>query len=403
MYAPDQLPPGSRFSGYWCLKDSIVFLNHGSFGACPRAVMKERSELLSIIEGDPMEFLLERHQPMLRQTLSRIEAFTGAEPGSMAMVENATTGINTVLRNLKLKQGESVLVSDQEYFSSSNALRTVAQKEGANAVTVELPYPVPGEDSILDAFARALNPSVKYALVDHIVSSTGMILPLKKIITLLGDFGVETIVDGAHGPGQVPLNLRELGCLAYTGNCHKWLCSPRSAALLYVRPDFQEGFQPLVISHLPEEFDTDLSDFQVLFSWNGTPDPTPALMVPHAIDHMKGMVKGGWPSIMSMNREKAIAGRNILCDALGAEPPCPDSMVGSMAAVTLPGTAHRGKRPVNWTDPVQKRLKEEFRAIVPVTEIKGGELRIVRISAQLYNSREQYSWLADSLRSILGG
>ncbi len=144
MYAPDRFPGGSRFSDHWSLKESIVFLNHGSFGACPTAVIKGRSELLSIIEGDPMEFLLERLQPMLRQTISRIETFTGAEPGALAMVENATTGINTVLRNLKLNRGDSVLVSDQEYFSSNNALRKVAEAEGANVVTVELPYPVPG-------------------------------------------------------------------------------------------------------------------------------------------------------------------------------------------------------------------------------------------------------------------
>ncbi len=403
MFAPDQLPRGSGFSRHWCLKESIAFLNHGSFGACPRAVMNERAELLETIEGDPMEFLLERHQPLLRQALSRIEDFTGAEPGSIVMVENATTGINTILSNLRLSRGDSIMVSDQEYFSSNNALRETARVLGLNVVTVELPYPVPSEDSILDAFAGALVPGVKFALVDHIVSSTGMVLPLGRIIELLHGSGVETIVDGAHGPGQVPLDLRELGCLAYTGNCHKWLCSPRSAALLYVRPDFQQGFRPLVLSHLPEEFETDLSDFQVFFAWNGTPDPTPALMVPRAIRHMEGMVKGGWSSIMSMNREKALFGRNILCKALGADPPCPETMVGSMAAVTLPGTVRTPARPVNWTDPVQNRLKEEFGIIVPVTEIRGGEIRIIRISAQLYNSPEQYSWLGDSLRAIMGG
>jgi isopenicillin-N epimerase len=294
-------------------------------------------------------------------------------------------------------------VSDQEYFSSANALEVIAKDLGVQVIRVELPYPVTSEDSVLDCFSRAITPSVRYAMVDHIVSSTGMVLPLKKIIDLLKASSIETVVDGAHGPGQLPLNLHELGCLAYTGNCHKWLCSPRSAALLYVRPDFQAFFRPLVLSHLPSELETSLSDYQLYFRWNGTPDPTPELSVPFAVDFMSNLVPGGWNEVMELNRTKALSARDILCGTLGVEAPCPESMVGSMAAIPIGKGIISGKKPLHWTEPMQNRLKEDYGIIVPITEIRGGSHRLLRISAQLYNSAGQYSYLADSLRKILTG
>jgi len=398
---PEGFPAPGEADRFWSLSEDIVLLNHGSFGACPGPVLDHREELLRLIEQDPMEFLLERHQPLLDDTLSVIEQFTGAVKGSIVLVENATTGINTVLRNLSFNPGDSILVSDQEYFSSANALEETADRLGVRVITVRLPYPVESEDEILDSFAMALDPSVRFALVDHAVSSTGMVLPLKGIIDLLKDRGVETIVDGAHGPGQLDLDLNGLGCLAYTGNCHKWLCGPRSSALLYVRPDFQISFKPLVISHLPRELNTQLSDYQLYFRWNGTPDPTPGLSVPFTIRFMGSLLPGGWRDITDRNRQMALDARDLLCRYLGTAPPCPESMVGSMAAVPLGEGTGPGRKHLHWTDPVQNALKKNFGIIVPVTEIQQGKHKLLRISAQVYNSIEQYSYLAESLRDVL--
>jgi len=363
---PEWFPGGSDLAGHWLLDDSIVFLNHGSFGACPAQAVGYREMLLRQSEHDPMEFLLTTHQPVLERCLSRLEQFINAPECSIVMVENATTAVNTVLRNLPPGEGDTVLVTDQEYFSSANALETVARDRGFRIKKVELPYPVLSEDSILERFSDAVDPSVRFALVDHIVSSTGMVLPLKGIVHLLAEKGIETVVDGAHGPGQVNLDMKELGCLAYTGNCHKWLCSPRSAALLYVRPDFQNEFRPLVISHLPEEFNSSLSDFQIYFRWNGTPDPTPEMTIPFTMDLMESFHPEGWDGIMRRNRATVLQGWKFLCEKLNVEPPCPDSMVGSMASVPLEGLVETGPVDLHWTDPLQRRLKEEFSIIVPV-------------------------------------
>jgi len=397
VHTPDSLPRPGICSQYWRLSDNIVFLNHGSFGACPESVMRYRESLIRRIESDPMEFLLADYRPFMASVLNQLSAFTGAEPDSLVFVENTTTGINTVLGNIPLKSGDDILVTDQEYFSSRNSLAVNASRKGASVIQVKIPFPVASDKDIVSAFADAVTPRTKFALIDHIVSSTGMIMPVKEIIDLLSNQGIGTIVDGAHGPGQIALNLKDLGCLAYVGNCHKWLCAPRSSAILYVNPVFQKDFLPLVVSHLPAEFDTDLPDYQVYFMWNGTPDPTPALCAGYSIDFMQGLHSEGWPGVMNCNREMVLNARRVICSALEVDPPCPDSMVGSMAAIPLSEPYGSRVRAIDWLDPLQKWLKREKGIVVPVTEISLESRRIIRISAQLYNSPEQYLYLAESL------
>lgn len=394
MFTPEL--PGAQ-SVLWRFKKGIVFLNHGSFGACPLPVQRRRENLLRLIESDPMGFMLSDYQPLLAAVLEKLTEFTGAQPGSLVLVENTTTGINTILRNLPLKPGDEILVTDQEYFSSINSLRVIAEIRGASVRLIHLPFPVETENDVLTAVEDAVTPSTKFALIDHIVSATGMILPLKKIIEHLSDKGIDTVVDGAHGPGQITLDLQKLGCLAYVGNCHKWLCSPRSSAILYVRPDFQKEFLPLVISHVPSDFDTDLSSFQLYFRWNGTPDPTPALCIPDSLRFMENLHSLGWSGIMSSNRELALAARQTICSALGVEPPCPDSMVGSMAAIPLLGYSPCISMVPGDLDPLQKWLRREKGIVAPVVDVCNDAQRCVRISAQQYNFLEQYHYLAESL------
>ncbi len=394
MFTPEL--PGAQ-SIFWRFKEGIVFLNHGSFGACPLPVQKRRESLLRLIEFDPMGFLVSDYQPLLADVLEKLTEFTGAQPGSLVLVENTTTGINTILKNLPLNPGDEILVTDQEYFSSINSLRVIAGIRGASVRLIHLPFPIESENDVLTAVEDAVTPSTRFALIDHIVSTTGMILPLKKIIELLSDKGVHTVVDGAHGPGQVTLDLKKLGCLAYVGNCHKWLCSPRSSAILYVRPDFQQEFFPLAISHVPSDFDTDLSSFQIYFRWNGTPDPTPALCIPDSLRFMEKLHSKGWSGIMSSNRELALAARQTICSTLGVDPPCPDSMVGSMAAIPLLGYSPCISRVPGEMDPLQNWLRREKGIVVPVTAVSNDAQRSVRISAQQYNFPEQYHYLAESL------
>jgi isopenicillin-N epimerase len=236
----------------------------------------------------------------------------------------------------------------------------------------------------------------RLALVDHVTSPTGIVLPLARIIAELAGRGVDTLVDGAHAPGMVPLDLDALGAAYYSGNCHKWLCAPKGSAFLHVRRDRRAGVHPLTISHGATATYPGRSRFALEFDWTGTQDPTAFLSVSKAIEYLGALLPGGWPALMARNRALALEARQLLCASLGTPPPCPDEMIGSLAAVTLPdGTTTE----IGWRrpDPIQARLFDGWGIEVPIVTFPRAPRRHVRISAALYNTRPQYTRLAEAL------
>jgi isopenicillin-N epimerase len=210
--------------------------------------------------------------------------------------------------------------------------------------------------------------------------------------------GVDTLVDGAHAPGMVPLNLAQLGAAYYTGNCHKWLCAPKGAAFLHVRRDRQKFIRPLTISHGANSPRTDRSRFLIEFAWQGSRDPSPWLSVPQAIRFMGSLLPGGWPEIMARNRALALAARKLLCAALRIDEPCPEEFIGSLAAVPLPDARPEAlpQLPLN-EYPLQDELRLKHGIEVPIISWPAPPRRVLRISAQLYNSLPQYEQLAGAL------
>ncbi|MGH7358564.1 MAG: aminotransferase class V-fold PLP-dependent enzyme, partial [Candidatus Rokuibacteriota bacterium] len=236
----------------------------------------------------------------------------------------------------------------------------------------------------------------RLALVDHVTSPTGLVLPIERLVRELASRGVDALVDGAHAPGMVPLDLGALGAAYYTGNCHKWVCAPKGAAFLCVRPDRQAGVRPLVISHGANSGRTDRSRFRLEFDWLGTLDPTAYLTVPEAIRYMGSLLPGGWPALMAHNRGTALAARDRLCAALDVPPPAPDSMIGSLAAVPVPwdfGYVPKDGEP----DPLHTVLFDRFGLELPVFTWPALSVRILRVSAQLYNTAADYDRLAGAL------
>jgi isopenicillin-N epimerase len=216
----------------------------------------------------------------------------------------------------------------------------------------------------------------------------------------LGERGVETLVDGAHAPGMLPLTVPEIGTAYYTGNCHKWLCAPKGAGFLWVRRDRQPLIRPLSISHGANSPRTDRSRFLIEFSWTGTADPSAALSVPEALRFMGSVLPGGWPAVMQRNRALVLAGRQAVCDALGIELPCPDELIGSLASIPLPPAAvTEAPRSPLYLDPLQDRLMAEFGIEVPIIPWPMSPKRLIRLSAQLYNARPHYEILARALRA----
>jgi isopenicillin-N epimerase len=387
----------------WGLDPDILFLNHGSFGACPTAVLDEQARLRAHLEREPVRFFVRELEGRLDEARAALAAFIGTAPEDLAWVPNATFGVNAVLRSLALAPGDELVATDHGYNACRNALDAVAAAHGARVVVARVPFPVAAPEEVVDAVLAAVGPRTRLALLDHVTSPTGLVWPVARLVAALRARGVETLVDGAHAPGMLPLDLQAIDADYYTGNCHKWICAPKGAGFLVVRRALQPRVRPVVISHGANSPRTDRSRFLVEFDWTGTADPTAVLCVPAALRAMAARVPGGWPEVMARNRALALAGRRILCDALGVAPPCPDEMVGSLAAVVLPDGAAAASSTPLYADPLGDALLEEHHIEVPVISWPwpAPPRRLVRISAQLYNEPSDYARLAEALRALL--
>ena len=380
----------------WALDPTVTFLNHGSFGACPRAVLELQGRLRAELEAQPVRFLIRELEGRLDEARAALAAFVGADPDDLAFVPNATAGVNTVLRSLSLQPGDELVTTDHTYGACRNALEALAARTGARVVVVAVPFPLADPGEFVERVIAAVGPGTRLALLDHVTSPTGLVLPLQRMVTELAARGVDALVDGAHGPGMVPVDLTAIGAAYYTANCHKWICAPKGSAFLHVRRDRQAGVRPLSISHGASDPRTDRSRFRLEFDWTGTQDPTAYLCVPEALRVVGGALPGGWPAVMERNRALALRARARMLAALGGTAPAPDSMIGSLAAVPLPRLAVPAPRR---RDPLHVALGD--RGIeVPVTSWPGGSGRALRISAQLYNTDDDFERLGAALEEI---
>jgi isopenicillin-N epimerase len=383
----------------WLLDSKVTFLNHGSFGACPRAVLEVQNEWRERMERQPLQFFVRELESHLDAARAALAQFVGATIDNLVFVPNATSGINTVLRSLPFKPGDELLVTDHEYNACRNVLNFVAENSGAKVIVAKLPFPFQNADELIQPLLERVTARTRLVLIDHVTSQTGVVMPISQMVAALNDRGVDTLVDGAHAPAMVPLELEKLNAAYYTGNCHKWLCAPKSVAFLNVRADKQKPIRPLTISHGANSPRIDRSRFLLEFGWPGTADPSMALSVPAAIRFMGAQLPGGWPQVVARNRALALAARKFLCKTLQATEPCPDEFIGSMASVPLPdATADEFPRlPFN-EYPLQDRLREKHQIEVPIISWPKPPKRWLRVSAQLYNSLPQYERLAGALK-----
>jgi isopenicillin-N epimerase len=388
----------NSFAALWPLDPQLVFLNHGSFGSCPLQVLEQQDALRRRLERQPVQFLVRELEPLLDAARARLAAFVGAAADDLVLVPNATYGVNSVLRSLRFEPGDELLVTDHEYNACRNALDFVAERSGARVVTVALPFPLQSPRQVVDAVLAAVTPRTRLLLIDHVSSQTALVLPLAPLVAALNDLGIDTLVDGAHAPGMIALDIDSLGAAYYTGNCHKWLCAPKGAGFLHVRADRQQQVRPLAISHGANSTREDRSRLQIEFGWTGTWDPSAMLCIPAAIDCLAGMLPGGWPALMAANRALALQARALLCTVLGIEAPCPESMVGAMSALPIADSLDSTPaRSALYQDPLQDRLLEVYGIEVPVIPWPSAPRRLLRISAQLYNEPAHYRLLADAL------
>lgn len=385
---------------FWRLAPNSVFLNHGSFGACPEPIQKLQSELRAQMESEPVQFLWRHYEERLEPSRQALAEFIGAPQKDIAFITNTTTGVNAVVRSLNLKPGDELLTTSQDYNACHNVLIEAARRAGARLVTAAIPFPLKNADQIVEAVLACVTPKTRLALIDHVTSDTGFVMPVAKLVKELEARHVDTLVDGAHAPGMVPLSMQKLRPAYYTGNLHKWVCAPKGAAFIHVREDKQDAVQPAVISHGNNRPRTGYSPFQDRFDWAGTFDPTAWMCVGESIHWIGSLFPGGWNEVRKTNHALAVQARRLLCRELGVTPPCPESMLGSMATIPLPAGFPELPR-TGKLDAEQERLYDEFGIEVPFNRCGTPLSRWFRVSAQVYNAIEEYQYLADSLKTLM--
>ena len=381
----------NKFRSLWGLDPAVTYLNHGSYGACPVEVLELQSALRREIEREPADFFSAGLAARLNVARNAFARFLGADAADLAFVANATTGVNAVLRSLSFAAGDELLVTNHTYEACRRTVDYVAARAGARVVEVILPFPLHAADQISTAILARVSPRTRLALLDHVTSPTALVMPLAHLVCELQALGVDVLVDGAHAPGMVPIDLTALGAAYYTGNAHKWLCAPKGAAFLHVRRDRQAQVHPTVISHGYG------AGFQAEFDWTGTCDPTPWLCIPEVIRCIGGLLPGGWPEVMARNHDLALQARALLLQTLELEPPCPEALLGSMASMPLPQPPPGS--PAARLD--TQGLHDWFRERGVETWWSRQPVPLLRVSAQLYNGIDDFRQLASLLAAAL--
>ncbi|HUQ06755.1 MAG TPA: aminotransferase class V-fold PLP-dependent enzyme [Kofleriaceae bacterium] len=378
----------------FALDPGVLHVNHGSFGACPRAVLEHQAAVRARMEAATMRWFVLHHTAALDAARADVAAFLGCDPDGLVFVPNATHGVATALANLRLEAGDEVLTTDHEYRACRNAVDRAAAAAGARVVVAPITLPARDPDAVVAALLERCTSRTRVVLVDHVTSPTALVLDVAALAAGLPK-GATLLVDGAHAPGQLELAVAQTGAAFYTGNFHKWVCAPKGSGFLWVAPEHRDGFRPLVTSHgatLPTS--AERSRFRLEHDWTGTHDPSPYLSVPVAIDTV-ARLGGGWPRVRERNRTLARAMRDDLAEALGADPidqtPGPPRTSMAAIAVELPAGADNLS--------VERTLLERGTE-VPIVSHPGAPWPLVRVSAHLYNRRSDATRLAAALLAV---
>lgn len=367
------------------LDPSVIFLNHGSFGACPEPVFRVYQDWQRELERQPVEFLGRRADVLLDAARAPLAAYLGADLDEIIFVTNATIGLNQVARSLLLQPGDEILTSDHEYGALDYTWDFIASKAGAKVVRQTVPLPLNCAEDFIEAIWAGVTPRTRVLFLSHITSPTALIFPLEELCRRARAAGILSIVDGAHVPGQLDVNLHALGADFYSGNLHKWLCAPKGSAFLYARREHHTWLEPLVISwgwHYGSSFVTQNQ-------WQGTRDLAPFLSVPAAIEFQRAH---DWPEIRRACHALARQTYQRITALTGLEPLSADSdqWFAQMVALPLPACD---------AEVLKARLYDEYRIEVPVT--RQGQRLCLRVSLQAYNSQADVDALLVALESLL--
>ena len=381
----------SNLQQFFLLDPGVHFLNHGSFGATPQPVFQAYQDWQRRLERQPVLFLGREHDRLLKDSRSALAEYLHADADDLAYIPNATHAVNIIAQSLHLQPGDEILATDHEYGACDYTWEHVCGRTGANYIHQPIPLPIHTEDEIVEEFWQAVTPNTKAIYLSHITSPTALRLPVEKVCQRARQAGILSIVDGAHAPGQLPVDIPAIGADVYFGNCHKWMLAPKGAAFLHVRREVQPIIEPAIVSWgyraTPET--TTGSRFLDLLQWTGTKDPAAALAVPAAIEFMR---EHHWEQVRAECHALLRSAVERVCDLTDLPPlyPLDSDFYSQMAIAPLP--------PVD-AALLKSRLYDEFRVELPVTQHL--DRQFVRISIQGYNTRADVDALVDALSVLL--
>jgi isopenicillin-N epimerase len=384
---PAPLRPDLRSE--FLLDPTLTFINHGSFGAVAREVIGKQNQWRNRIEADPIEMIYRRWPEHLAPAKRVIGEWLGMNPADFGLVTNATEGANAVLRSLTFSRGDELVTTTHVYNAVRQAMKNACQQSGATYREIEIPLPVESANGIERFILEGLTERTRLLVVDHITSATALIFPVEAIVAKCNQKGIDVLIDGAHAPGMLPLDVSKISPAYYAGNLHKWGCAPKGSAFLWARPDRQANIHPVTVSHYFGQ------GMEKEFSWQGTRDISAWLATPASIERMNAI---GWPRIMSHNHALAAWVNQMLCHRwnVASISPIDGSMLGSMATVPLPPPLDR--LTAEQAENFGGTLHDRYRIEVPIMLWSGKAY--IRPCCQIYNLAADYERLAETIESM---
>jgi isopenicillin-N epimerase len=378
-----------RYADQFLLDPDIHFLNHGSFGACPKPVFETLVAWQRQVEAHPVELLDRRMAQEMKSSRSALADFLNCPVEDVVYFPNPTTAINMVARSLTLKPGDEILTSDHEYGAMDRTWNFIAEKTGARYLAQPIPLPVTDHETFIETFWQGVTPRTRVIFLSHITSQTALIFPIAEICRKAREAGILTIIDGAHAPGQIPVDLLKISPDVYTGACHKWMCAPKGAAFLYARKEVQAWLDPLVVSWGYQAEHPSDSQFVDHHEWQGTRDISAFLSVPAAIRFQR---EHEWDQVQADCHQMVLEARTRLHHLTGLPKICPDGLewLGQMAAIPLPELDIQR---------LKMRLYHQFKVEVPVYRWQGRAF--LRVSVQGYTTQQDLDALEAGLMELL--
>ena len=367
------------------LDPQFSYLNHGSFGACPLPIFKEREKWQKEIERQPVTFIQDKALDLLDWSRGKLSEFINCDKDDIVYFPNPTTAMNMVIKSLDLKPGDEILTSNHEYGAIEKTWKFMAKKRGFSYNALNIPLPVTN-DNFIDIFKNNITSKTKIIFLSHITSPTGIIFPIKEICNIAQELNITTIIDGAHVPAHIDLDLSQLGADIYTGACHKWMLCPKGVSFLYCSKKMQEKLEPLVVSWGWESDMPSSSKFLDHHQYQGTNDISSYLCIPKALNFLE---ENEWYKVRSICHEKIIETRNILLPTCGSDPICDENLLGQMTSIIVDIP-----EPLN----LYQFLKKNY---IEVPIIAWNDIVLLRVSYQCYNSMDEVDSLNYFLKKYL--